>query len=88
MQELVDIFCQEKLISHELIEYYIKSLDEDGNGNVDKQEFFNDFLKNLKVKKSNGAEVTYEDIKKYIEDTEKYPDFDQGEINNSRVNEI
>jgi Ca2+-binding EF-hand superfamily protein len=40
VQELVDIFCQEKLLSHDLIEFYIKKIDADGNGNIEKDEFF------------------------------------------------
>ena len=47
VQELVDIFCQEKLLSHDLISDYVKVIDSDGNGNIEKDEFFENFLANL-----------------------------------------
>ena len=88
VQELVDIFCQEKLLSHDLIEFYIKKIDADGNGNIEVDEFFTDILENLQVKKLNGRKVTLEDIENYIKDTEKYPDYGQGKLVNPRMGEI
>ena len=88
VQELVDIFCQEKLISHELIESYIKKIDKDGNGNIEMDEFFEDVLDNLGVMKANGTTpVTLEDIATYIKATGKFEDFDQGKYVNSRVDQ-
>lgn len=72
VQELVDIFCQEKLVSHELIESYIKEIDKDGNGNIEVDEFFENIAKNLDVRTGYGDEVTLEMIERHIMGTEKY----------------
>lgn len=47
VQELTDIFCQEKLMRHDLITFYITKIDADGNGSVEAHEFFTDFQENL-----------------------------------------
>lgn len=77
----MDIFCQEKLLKHEHITEYLEKIDSDKNGNIESTEFFEDFIENLEVKKTQGgAPVTLKDIEKYIKDNygEKYPDFGQG----------
>ena len=52
-------------------------------------EFFGDVLENLDVRKANPAKskVELEDIEAYIKETGKFPDYGQGKLVNSRVDQ-